>query len=122
MPMISLKRFLPLLQVIHLENIHSMQKAPRTFELTSCLSGKEDKWWRARKETPSFSIETNPPLPGLPCLFFPDLFLFSRIVILDVTQFVHFFKLRSRHFFNINRHKSPFLTLYHQVPSNTNLY
>ena len=91
MSIIRLEEFLlPISQEVHLENIHSMQKAPRTFELTSCLSGKEDKWWRARKETPSFSIETTPPLPGLPCLFFPDLFLFSRIVILDVTQFVHF--------------------------------
>ena len=88
MPIISLKTFLPILYVIPLENIHSMQKAPRTFELTSCLSGKEDKWWRARKETPSFSIETTPPWTSLSfypscSVFITDLFLFSRIVILD---------------------------------------
>ena len=88
MPIISLKTFLPILYVVPLENIHSMQKVPRTFELTSCLSGKEDKWWRARKGTPSFSIETTPPWTSLSfypscSVFITDLFLFSRIVILD---------------------------------------
>ena len=88
MPIISLKTFLPILYAVPLENIHSMQKVPRTFELTSCLSGKEDKWWRARKETPSSSIETTPPWTSLSfypscSVFITDLFLFSRIVILD---------------------------------------